>query len=246
MRFSTRCLLALLLSVPALRATVPPLLQEVAATLVDERQRWAFTQHVREFDGDKVAVERVESFDLARGEQNRWLLLELNGRKPTPEEVEKWSQKKNKSRKRPSKDVNEYVDLEKARVREENAATVSYEVPFRRSAGGLFPGEKVELTLTINKQTRALERAQVNIDESFKVALGLAQVVDIDLDLEIPDAADKPKKSGATEKSAPAAKPAEAGKPLGTASAVVNKFGKRFEYRWSDFKRHDSVPVAAR
>jgi len=238
-------LFLLLILGPGLRATVPPLLQEVASTLVDERQRWAFTQHVREFSGDKVVTDRVESFDLARGDEKRWLLLKINGRTPTAEEVEKWSQKKNKSRKRPAKDVNEYVDLEQARVREENAATISYQIPFRRAAGGLFPGEKVELTLTINKQSHALERAQVSIDESFKVALGLAQVVDIDLDLEMPNKDGAGKAAGA-EKPSVAGRSAETGKPQGTASAVVNKFGRRFEYQWSDFKRHDSPPVAAR
>ncbi|HWA28744.1 MAG TPA: hypothetical protein VG734_24045 [Lacunisphaera sp.] len=240
-----RRLSLLLLLACSLRAEVPPLLQEVAATLVDERQHWAFTQRVREFDGDKVVVDRVERFDPARGQEKRWLLVKLNGRTPTPEEVEKWSQKKNRARKRPSKDVNEYVDLEQARVREETASTISYEVPFRRSAGGLFPGEKVALTLTINKQTHALERAQVSIDESFKVALGLAQVVDIDLDLEMPNK-DGARKPGDADHGAAEGKSGEAGKPQGTASAVVNKFGRRFEYYWTDFTRHDSLPAAAK
>ncbi len=225
------CCLSLLLCLnPGLRGAVPPLLQEVAEKLTDERQRWAFTQHVREFDGDQVVEERVERFDLARGDERRWQLLQLNGRTPTPDEVQAWSHKKNKARKRPPKSATEYVDLERARVREESAESISYEVPFRRAAGGLFPGEKVELTLTINKKTHGIERAQVSLDESFKVAFGLAQVVDLDLDLAMPDGAQ------------PARNEAAAEKPLGSASAVVNKFGHRIEYRWSEFTRHESPP----
>lgn len=223
--------LFVLLLVPGLQGEVPALLQEVVDKLTDERQLWAFTQVVREFDGDRVAVERVERFDLARGQERRWLLMRLNGRKPTPAEVETWSQRKNKVRKRAPKAVAEYVDLERAEVREENGETISYAVPFRRSAGGLFPGEKVDLTLTINKQTHAIERAQVSIDESFRVALGLAQVVDLELDLEIPDREQQARPGASAEK------------PQGSASAVVHKFGRRIEYQWSDFIRHDSLPA---
>lgn len=228
-----RRLLLVLVLVPGLRGEVPPLLQEVVDKLTDERQRWAFTQFVREFDGDRVTVERVERFDPTRGWERRWRLLRLNGRAPTAEEVEAWSQKKNRVRKRPPKQVAEYVDLAQAQVREETAESVSYEIPFRRSAGGLFPGEKVELTLTINKRTRAIERARVGIDESFRVALGLAKIIDLDLDLEIPEAGP----------AARAGDPPE--NPKGTASAVVNRLGRRIEYQWSDFIRHDSPPATA-
>jgi len=82
--------------------------------------------------------------------------------------------------------------------------------------------------LTINKQTRELERAQATIDGPFNVALGLARVLDLDLDLELPpDDDDK----------------AHAGQgPKGTAYAVVNKLGKRIEYKWTDFRRTTREP----
>jgi hypothetical protein len=230
--FRLPALLFFLLLVTGLRAEVPPLLQEVADKLAKERQHWAFTQFVREFDGDRVVLERLERYDPARGQARRWQLLKLNGKTPTAAEVETWSKRKNRPPKRAPKPVAEYIDLEHARVHEENAETISYEVPFRRSAGGLFPGDKVDLTLTINKKSRAIERAQVSIDESFKVALGLAQVIDLDLDLEMPDG------------DAPAHPASE--KPLGSASATVNKFGKRIEYRWTEFTRHDQAPPPTR
>ncbi len=226
-------LLPLLLPLsPALRAEIPPLLQEAADKLTDERHLWAFTQLVREFDGDELKRERLERFDPARGHDRRWQLLKLNGRTPSPREAEEWSKKKNRVRKRPPKEVSEYVDLGQARVRDETGTSISYEVPFRRSAGGLFPGEKVALTLTINKESHAIERAQVSIYESFKVALGLAQVVDLDLDLEMDQGVANGKVTDADPE----------GRPRGSASAVVNKFGRRVEYHWSDFTRRESVP----
>lgn len=227
--FSSFLLLCLL--GPGLRAEPSALLKEVAEQLVNERQRWAFTQHVREFDGERVVVERVERYDPARGPARRWQLLKMNGQTPTPAEVEAWSKRKNRVRKREPKPVSEFVDLEHARVREENAESVSFDVPFRRSAGGLFPGEKVDLILTINKKSHAIERAQVSIDGSFKVALGLAQVIDLDMDLELPDEETPP--PGTT-----------ADQPRGSASAIVNKFGRRIEYHWSDFTRHEASQAA--
>jgi hypothetical protein len=225
--------LLFLLLLPALRGAVPALLQEVTDRMVSEREQWAFTQLVREFDGDKVAVERLERYDPARGYEHRWQLLKLNGRTPTAAEAEEWSKRKNRPHKRPAKAVADYLDLEHARVAGETADSVNYDVPFKRSAGGLFPGEKVELNLLISKRTRAIERAQVSLDESFNVALGLAKIVDIDLDLEMPDAG-KPATAEHPEKT------------KGTATAVVNKLGRRFEYRWSDFTRHPARESAAK
>jgi hypothetical protein len=225
-----RALLLLLFAATGLRGEVPALLQEVADNLVNEREHWAFTQLVREFDGDRVKVERLERFDPARGWERRWQLLRLNGRTPSAEEVEAWSKKKNRARKRAPKELAEYVDLAQARVAEETADRVSYKIPFRRSAGGLFPGDKVDLTLTINKDKRELERAQVGIDESFSVALGLAKIIEIDFDLEMPG-----------NQSAPhSGEPAE--QAQGTASAVVNRLGRRIEYQWSEFSRRESLP----
>lgn len=232
-----RHLLLALVCASSVRGEPPVLLQEVVATLTAERQRWAFTQVAREFDRGRLVLERVERYDPARGPAQRWQLLELNGRPPTDREFRAWSDRKNRVRKRPPKQVSEYVNLDQARVREETATTVSYEIPFRRSAGGLFPGEKVELTLTINKRTRGIERAQVNIDESFKVALGLAEVIDLDLDLALP---------GGDPTTVPA-EPGDADRqPRGNASAVVSKFGRRIEYQWSEFTRHDAMPAAGR
>lgn len=227
MSSAARRLLLLLVLLPGLHAETTGLLREIAEKLMNERERWAFTQLVREFDGDRVAVERLERFDPALGWDRRWQLLKLNGREPTAEEARAWSERKNRSRKRQPKAFSEFIDLERAQVQAETPESVTYAIPFRRSAGGLFPGEKVDLTLTIDKQSREIERAQVSIDESFRVALGLARIIDIDMDLAMP-AEDKPSSADSPEK------------PQGTASAVVNKLGRRIEYRWSDFTRHEA------
>ena len=40
--------------------------------------------------------------------------------------------------------------------------------------------------MTINKQSHTVEKGRVTIDGPFNIALGLAKIVDLDFDLEIP------------------------------------------------------------
>lgn len=205
----------------------PQLLAQVADKMADERQNWAFTQHARETKGDRV-VERVERYDPSQGDSRRWQLLKLNGREPTAQEAQEWNRKKNKSRSKAPKTLEDYADLSQARVKSEDAETVTYDIPLKSSAGGLFPGNKISLTITVNKESKEIERAQAGIAEPFKVALGLAKVIDLDLDIEMED-------EGAT-----------AEKPQGTATAVINKMGKRVEYHWTDFTRVSAAAPSRR
>ncbi|HET7537596.1 MAG TPA: hypothetical protein VFJ90_14145, partial [Candidatus Didemnitutus sp.] len=93
-----RLLLPLLLLAGCLRAEVPALLNEIAERWTDERSRWTFTQLVKEYDGQTIAEERVERYDISRGEAKRWELVSINRRKPTPDEWEAWNKRKNRAR----------------------------------------------------------------------------------------------------------------------------------------------------
>lgn len=217
MRFTSLLSVCAFLPLVVAAADAPPLLTEVADKMADERQNWAFTQHAREIKGDTV-FEREERYDPSKGDAHRWELLKINGRAPTALEAEEWNQRKNRTKGKAPKTLEDYADLNQAKVKSEDAATVTYDIPLRSSAGGLFPGNKISLTLTVNKETKEIERAQAGIAGPFKVALGLAKVIDLDLDIEMDD-------------------DAKTEKPQGTATAVVNKLGKRVEYHWSDFTR---------
>jgi hypothetical protein len=114
---------------------------------------------------------------------------------------------------------------------------VCYHVPLRNNSSWLFPVDKVELRVTVDKSTFAIEDVVAGIDEPFKVALGLARVLDVDFDMQMNPLA-PPETS---------ADPARA-RPDGTAKVVVNKLGQRIEYAWSEFKRvtpHPDNVVAA-
>lgn len=220
--------LALLLAgTLAARAEVPALLKDAVDRWLGEKDYWAFKQHVIEYDGDRVEQDRWERYDPSHPDSSRWTLLSIDGRKATAEEWDAWNKRKNKKRRKDSKPLADYFDMEKAQVAAEDARIIRYAVPLQGTANWLFPIDKVQLSLTVNKKSKAIERADAKISEPFKVALGLARILDFHLDVQMLPAA---------EAGDPSANPAEA-KPDGEIRAVVNKLGQRVEYVWSDFER---------
>lgn len=209
----------------AARAEGPALLVEAVTQWAGERDHWAFKQSVREFDGETVKQERRETYDPSRPFAQRWALLAIDGRRPTAEERIAWDKRKNKKRRRDVRPLVEYFDFERARLLEQTAQSLRYEVPLRSSTNWLFSVEKVNLAITVNTAARAVERIDATIDEPFKVALGLARVLDFDLELHLPP-------RGPDEKAGPAGS-----EPNGDVHAVIHKFGQRVEYRWHEFKR---------
>lgn len=218
-----KLLLFVMLAVTGLaRPEDTAILRQVANNWLSERDHWAFTQVVREFDGKELKQERLERYDPSRGFAERWHLVAVNGQPPTEKERAEWLARKNKKQRRERPGLADNFDFANAKVAEETPQTIRYELPLRSSVEWLFPVSKVELLVTINKTGPALEQVQARISEPFRVALGLARILDIDLDVQM--------------EPPPTADPAEA-KPSGTAHAVVSKFGDRVEYFWSDFKR---------
>ncbi|MEO7597537.1 MAG: hypothetical protein ABIV50_01295 [Opitutus sp.] len=205
-----------------MRANDTALLEQVAKNWLDERDHWAFTQLVREFDGKEMKQERIERYDPSKGFAQRWQLVSINGQPPTEKELSEWLGRKNKKKRRDRPGLGENFDFTKARIAEETPESIRYELPLRSSIDWLFPISKVELLITISKRGPALEQVQARISEPFRVALGLARILDIDLDVQMAPP--------------PSSDPADA-KPSGTAHAVVTKFGDRVEYYWSEFKR---------
>ncbi len=207
-------------------ADTPPLLQQAAEKWLGERDNWAFTMLVREFDGGRIKEERTERYDPSQPGVARWALLSVNGKPPAEERRAEWQKHKTKKRKNPGKPLNEYLEFDRATVVKQDAEMVCYNLPLRANHAWLFPLDKVSLRVTVNKSTLAIEDVAAGIDEPFKVALGLAQVMNVDIDVQM----NPPEQGG--DKADPAA-----AKPEGTARAVVSKFGERIEYGWSDFKR---------
>lgn len=220
-----RLLLALLLVTVVLSGAEPPaILAEAVERWEKERHQWSFTQHVREWDGDRLVTERVERYDPTRGTSRRWQLLEVDGRAATAAERRKLENRKNRPPRHSPKPIASHVDLARSRLVSEDATHVSYEIPLKSRNDWIVPTGQIELVVTLNKESRSLERARAGIDSPFKVALGLARVMELELDLAIP----------------PEDANGDIVEPEGTAQAVVNRFGRRIEYTWSDFSRGGS------
>lgn len=218
-----RFLLALLLFGPGGALQAHPLLEQAAEKWMAGRNRWSFTQEVRETDKDGRTSERVENYSPARGPERRWKLVSVDGRTPSSEEVEKWERRKNRRQPRPARPLEHYVDLARAEVAHEDEQRIDFRLPLRRPAGWLASGQQVVLLISVDKEARSVTRVQAGLDGPLNVALGLAQVVHFDLDLET-----SPEAAG------------EGSGPEGAVYATVNRLGRRIDYAWRDFVQLDA------
>lgn len=207
-------------------AATPALLAEAVDKWIGERNQWAFNQFVREFDGDTVREERLERYDPSQAGERRWQLLSVNGRPPGAERRTEWQERKRKKRLNLGKSLGVFFDFELAAVVQGNASNVRYRVPLRNEHSWLFPMDRVNVVVTVNQTTRAIDQIEAGIDEPFRVALGLGQVMGIDFDVQMNPSV----RQGETDNP-------RAAKPDGIATAVVKKLGERVEYAWSEFKR---------
>lgn len=200
-----------------------PLLDQAAEKWAAERSHWTFTQEVRETGKDGRVSERVENYNPARGPESRWKLVSVDGRPPTPDEIEKWENRKNRRPPREARPLDYYVDLDKAEVAHEDEQSIDFRLPLRRPIGWLASGQNVVLLISVDKGTGAVARVQAGLDSPLNVALGLARVVHLDLDLESASEGD-----------------GERIEPEGAVYATVNKLGRRIDYAWRDFAQIDA------
>ncbi|HEX2854666.1 MAG TPA: hypothetical protein VHO24_15650 [Opitutaceae bacterium] len=226
--------LALATCLPHARAETPPLLEEAMHKWVTGTDDWAFTQRVRTFDDDKVKLERLERYDPSRPDSQRWELLEIDGKPPTAVQREHWQHRKNrKPKKKAEASLEKYFDFDRATVAKETAESVRYDVPLRREATRLVPLEKIEIEITVDKATRSVEQITGGLREPLRIALGLAKITDVWLDVRF-----DPIVHDLTP---------DDGEPLATGAVrvVVFKMGDRAEYAWTQFKRVTPFPPAA-
>jgi len=209
---------------PALRAAMPPLLDAAVQQWLAGKDDWAFTQRARTLlDDGQVKEERLERFDPSLPDDQRWHLLEMNRKPPTDEQRRLWQDRKNqKPRKASNKPLDELFDFATATLISESPQSATYAVAVRPSFAHLVAVDKLTVDFTVNKQSKVIERVTAGLSGPMRVALGLAKVTDLDLDLRFD----------------PEAGPTPAEEASGTASMTMSKVvGARMEYTWSDFKR---------
>ena len=226
--------LLLILGAASAAAAGSPLLNRAAEKWAEEGNHWAFNVLVREVDDGEVKEERVEHYDPSRPLAGRWELLTVDGQPPTDEKRAAWQKSKARKHRQAPKSLADFFDLENATATSATPEAVSYLVPLRSNHNWLFPVDHVSLTLTVNKASYAIEEVKAGLDEPFRVALGLARIIDVDFDMKI------------NSTHAPGVLPGPAtAQPRGLAHVVISRLGKRIEYTWSDFKRVEPAADAA-
>jgi hypothetical protein len=220
-------------SIWPLRATEDlDLLREAIDQWSAERDAWAFTQTVREFDEAGRSRTRIERYDPTRGDVERWNLVSIDGRPPTDREVAAFRKRKGAKKNRRTKAPSDYVDFARVAVLVEHADSIQYAVPLREDVSRLIPLEQLTVVITVDRLRRTVRHLSISLDDPLRIALGLARVSDLNFDIRFDTADDAP---------------AEA-QPSGVAEASVSRFGRRAEFSWTDFERvraPDATPPPA-
>ncbi|MEO5960145.1 MAG: hypothetical protein ABIZ49_03605 [Opitutaceae bacterium] len=217
-------LLLVSIALSAVMVAAPqPLLEQAVENWLGERDHWAFTQRAVEYD-DGVPHERLERYDPSLAGNQRWRLISIDGKPPTAEQLATWGKRKfKKQRRRFDAPIGDFFDFAHAKVISDSVGLVRYQVPLRSDKNWLFPVDRVDVMVTVNKESRALEHLGARVREPFKVLLGIARVMggDLELDFIPPDETGDP----------------ETTRPSGSARVTVTKMGERVDFTWNDFKR---------
>jgi hypothetical protein len=221
------------------RAEVPALLDEALQKTLRDTDRWAFTQTWAEFDGKGKELKRaVVRFDPSKPYAEQYTPLSVDGKPPTEGDFRKYRRRGEKRGERAEKaeregaetadknrqTLGELMDIERATLTEEDATTITYEVPLKKEGNKRFPPEKFQVLARVNKATRGFERIEVKLREAMRSML----VVKIKSG------------EGAMEfatvdpKFAPALVTVKGG---GSASVVFVPIGRRYDLKHEDFKR---------
>lgn len=156
------------------------LFTEAYGKLGADSDQWAYTEMLRGLEDKRVLVTRV---DPSQPEGERCMLLSIDGKAPTPAEVQEWRDDGGDTLK-PLGDILPLagiVDLKDPRVFKDEATSVVFELPIRNDNAD-FPGEKFQALFRVNKASRAFEAVEVKLRDTFRVA-GMVKVTDAGLEM---------------------------------------------------------------
>lgn len=157
------------------RAEIPLLLQEAVKNLAMDGARWAYTERaIQKDDKGKTKSETLMRFDPSKPYAEQYTPLKIDGKAPTDSQLRKYrrrGEKRGETLERaeregvsPSrKTLGELMDLDRVTVAEENAQTITYEVPLKKEGNDRLPPEKFRVLARVSKELHAFENVSATL-----------------------------------------------------------------------------------
>ncbi len=179
--------LVLALSACALRAEIPPLLDEAWTNYVRDIDHWAFTETTHALDATgKTTREAVMRYDPSLPYAEQFTDISHNGIPPTDKQVEQARQRgvaRGERLERPGGEENDaqprvvlngsrmLADLEHATISTENSESITYAIPLHAEGGKASPMDKFQTLVRVSKTTRAFEHVEIHLSAPMRMAL---------------------------------------------------------------------------
>ncbi len=165
-----RFLFLLCVTASATLASVPPDLAIALKTLRTDAPRvWSITQTTH-----AQGQSRVEHFDAARPEFDRWTLLKQDGRAPSNEEQNDYKQKlARRSSDRTAPLLTEQLDLSRPETVSETPARATYRCRLKPGEAGDKTAAFLRVTLVVDKPTQCIELLEIASIGEFSPTFGV-------------------------------------------------------------------------
>ena len=193
------------LTAAVVRADTPVLLAQALQKVADDREHWAYTQTATWRDGkDRVLNTTVLRVDPSKPYAEQFVPLSVNGKPPSISEIQKYralgerhgralEKAEDQGQPPPGRSLGDLVELGRATVAAEDAATVTYEVPLRADNNERFPPDKFQVFILVDKQARALKHVSAHLRAPWRKAMVLnVKSGELDVDFSAVDAKHNP------------------------------------------------------
>lgn len=154
----------------SLAAATPERLEAALKTFrTDAPRGWSFTQ--------TTAAEgktRVERYDAAQPDFNRWTLVTQDGRAPTDEEQARYKQVfTSRSRGGTAPLLTDQIDATKAETVSDTAERATYRCPMKPGEAGDKTAQFLRVTLVVHKATGTIESVEIGSTGEFSPTFGV-------------------------------------------------------------------------
>jgi len=167
------CLL-LVLALPVLVGAATPIPAELKEALKPFRSEgsrgWAFTQTTR---GEGKS--QIETFDPALREFHRWVLIERDGRAPTPEDTQRYNELQTRRSTAPNApNVKDQIDETDCELLSDDGIRASWRFRLRATDKDDSSAEHMRATFTLHRPSATIERVELASFEPFRPVLGMS------------------------------------------------------------------------